>query len=83
MGRTCMLFVGGKAMAKKITVIVHTDGRLEANLAGYRGTECEKDALLQEIQAMLAPGSVIEKKHPEYYQRQGQQVQLIPARRKA
>lgn len=62
-------------MAKTITVVVHADGRVEANLAGYQGTECEKDALLAEIQAMLAPGSVQERKHPEYYQRQGQQVQ--------
>ena len=62
-------------MAKKITIVVHADGRIQANLAGYEGTECEKDELLKEIQAMLAPGSVIERKHPEYYQRQGQRVQ--------
>lgn len=62
-------------MSKTITVVVHADGRIEANLVGYKGTECEKDALLQEIQAMLAPGTVQERKYPEYYQRQGQQQQ--------
>ncbi len=62
-------------MSKTIAIVVHVDGRIEANLAGFKGTECEKDALLAEIQAMLAPGTVQEKKHPEYYQRQGQQVQ--------
>ena len=62
-------------MSKTITVVVHADGRIEANLVGYKGTECEKDALLAEIQAMLAPGSVVERKHPEYYQRQRQQAQ--------
>ena len=61
-------------MGKTITVVVHADGRVEANLAGYKGTECEKDALLAEIQAMIVPGSVQERKHPEYYQRAGQQV---------
>ena len=62
-------------MAKTITVVVHADGRIEADLAGYQGTECEKDALLAEIKAMLAPGSVQEHKKPEYYQRQAQQQQ--------
>ena len=59
-------------MSKTITVIVHANGRIEANLAGYEGTECEKDALLKAIQAMLDPSSVHEQKRPEYYQKQGQ-----------
>ena len=59
-------------MSKTITVIVHANGRIEANLAGYEGTECEKDALLKAIQAMLDPESVIEQKRPEYYQKHEQ-----------
>ena len=62
-------------MSKTITVVVHADGRIEANLAGYQGTECEKDALLRDIQAMLVPGTVKEVKKPEYYQQQGQKAQ--------
>lgn len=55
-------------MAKTITVVVHADGRIAANLTGFQGTECEHDALLKEIQSMFAPSSVKEVKKPEYYQ---------------
>ena len=62
-------------MAKTITVIVHADGRMDVNLAGFKGLECERDAILAEIQAMLKPETVQEQKKSAYYQRQGQRVQ--------
>jgi hypothetical protein len=61
-------------MAKQILIVLHADGRLEANLEGFKGTECEKDELLKAIQAMLAPEARQEVKKPEYYQRQSERV---------
>lgn len=59
---------------KKIIVVVHADGRIEANLEGFRGTECEKDELLKAIQGMLAPETRTETRKPEYYQAQAQRA---------
>jgi hypothetical protein len=59
---------------KQIIVVLHTDGRIEANLEGFKGTECERDALLREIQDMLAPETRQEVRKPEYWQRQSERM---------
>lgn len=62
-------------MAKQVVIILHVDGRIEADMQGFSGQECEKDAVLQAIQAMLAPGTVQEHRKPEYYQHTQARVQ--------
>ena len=57
---------------KQIIIVLHTDGRIEANLEGFKGTECEKDELLKALQAMLAPESRQETRKSEYYYQQAQ-----------
>lgn len=57
-------------MPKQIMIIAHADGRIEANLEGFKGTECEKDALLKALQEMLEPSTRREVRKAEYYQHQ-------------
>lgn len=62
-------------MAKQVMVVVHADGKMEVNLSGYQGKECDQERLLAELQALFDPGEPSdERKKPEYYQanKQGQ-----------
>jgi len=53
-------------------IVLHTDGRIEANLQGYQGKECDQEKLLDALQTLLTDGGEMQKK-PEYYQAQHQQ----------
>ena len=61
-------------MPKQIVIVAHADGRIEANLEGFQGTECEKDELLKAIQEVLAPETKQEVRKPEYYHQQAQRA---------
>ena len=58
-------------MAKQILVVLHADGRIEANLSGYQGKECEQEEILKELEHMMARPK--EQKRPEYFQQRVQQ----------
>lgn len=74
-GMKIVTMIRNDIVAKQIAIVCHADGRLEADLSGFQGTECEKDELLKALKDMLAPESVQETRHPEYYNRQSARVQ--------
>lgn len=53
-------------MAKQIMIILHADGRVEYDMQGYIGKECEQEALLKALRELLTDGGA-EQKKPEYY----------------
>ena len=59
-------------MAKQVMNVLHADGRIEANLQGYHGKECDQEQLLDALQTLLTGGGEMQKK-PEYFQVKHQQ----------
>ena len=60
-------------MAKQVIIVLHADGRIEVDLKGYQGKECEQEKLIKALEALLVDGGKARKK-PEYYQVRQQQV---------
>ena len=60
-------------MAKQVIIVLHADGRIEADLKGYQGKECEQEELIKALEELLVDGGK-EHKKPEYYQVRQQQV---------
>ena len=60
-------------MAKQIIIVLHADGRIEADLQGYQGRECEQEELVKALEELLVGGGK-EYKKPDYYLLKNQQV---------
>ena len=62
-------------MTKQVIITIGADGKMQANLSGYQGKECDQERLLVELQKLLEPSTASEQKKPEYYQEQHIEVQ--------
>ena len=60
-------------MAKQVIIVIHADGRIEADLKGYQGKECEQEVLVKALEELLVKKGK-EHKKPEYYQVRQQQM---------